>query len=153
MAAAGRWKVYNKAKYNVGLGNIKFDGTHTFKCALFLSTSNCNTLTHDELADLTNQVANGFGYTTGGVTMTTLSWTESGGVATLDFDNPSWTASGGSITARYAVIYDDTASGDLLLAVCVLDSTPADVTATTGNPLTITVNAAGVFTLGGATGD
>lgn len=152
MAAAGRWKLYNSFKELVADGTIDLD-THTFKCALFLSTSNANTLTHDELADLTNQVANGAGYLTGGVALTGVTWARSGGTATFDCDNPSWTASGGPITARYAVIYDDTASGDPLVAVCLLDTTPADVTAPDGNPFTITINAAGVFTFSGATSD
>lgn len=147
--AAGKWKMYRSAKEFIGDGTIDLD-THTFKCALFLSTSNCNTLTHDELADLTNQHANANGYTTGGVTLTSVTWNSSGGTTTFDFDNPSWTASGGNITARFAVIYDDTASGDPLVAVCLLDTTPADVTATDGNPFTISIHASGALALSGA---
>lgn len=150
--AAGKWKLYESAKEFIGDATIDLDG-HTFKMALFLSTSNCNTLTHDQLADLTNQHANANGYTTGGVTLTGVTWARSGGTVTFDCDNPVWTASGGSIVARFAVIYDDTAAGDELLAVCLLDTTPADVTATDGNTLTITINATGVFTLSGAASD
>lgn len=150
MAAAGRWKLYNSFKKKVADGTIDLD-THTFKCALFLSTSNCDTLTHDELVDLTNQHANANGYTTGGVTLTGVTWVTSGGTTTFDCDNPSWTASGGPITARFAVIYDDTATGDPLVCVCLLDTAPADATAPDGNPFTITINAAGVFTFSGAT--
>jgi hypothetical protein len=147
--AAGKWKLYNTAKEKIGQGLIDLDG-HTFKMALFLSTSNCDTLTHDELGDLTNQHANGNGYTTGGETLTSVTWSNSSGTITFDADNVIWTASGGSITARFAVIYDDTVAGDPLLAVCLLDTAPADVTATTGNTLTITINASGIFTLSGA---
>ncbi len=150
--AAGRWKIYESAKEFMGDGTIDLD-THTFKCALFLSTSNCNTLSHDTLSDLTNQHASTFGYTTGGVALTNVTWTRSGGTVTFDCDNPSWTASGGPITARYAVIYDDTAANDELLCVCVLDTTPADVTAPDGNPFTITIHASGVFTGSGAASD
>lgn len=148
--AAGKWKVYDTAKEKIGQGIIDLDG-HTFKMALFLSTSNCDTLTHDELGDLTNQHANANGYTTGGETLTGVTWVNAAGVITFDCDNPVWTASGGSITARFAVIYDDTVAGDPLLCVCLLDTAPADVTATTGNTLTITINTSGVFTLSGAT--
>lgn len=147
--AAGKWKLYQSAKLKIGQNLIDLDG-HTFKMALFLSTSNCDTLTHDELGDLTNQHANGNGYTTGGETITNVTWQNSSGTITFDCDNVVWTASGGSITARFAVIYDDTVAGDPLLAVCLLDTAPADVTATTGNTLTITINASGVFTLSGA---
>jgi hypothetical protein len=58
--------------------------------------------------------------------------------------DPVWTASGGSITARFAVIYE--VSGTVL-CYCLLDSTPADETATNGNTLTVTPNASGIFTL------
>lgn len=58
--------------------------------------------------------------------------------------DPVWTASGGSITARFAVIYE--VSGNVL-CYCLLDSTPADVTATTGNTLTVAAHSSGVFTL------
>lgn len=147
--AAGKWKLYDTAKEKIGQGLIDLDG-HTFKMALFLSTSNCDTLTHDELGDLTNQHANANGYTTGGSTLTNVTWVNSSGTITFDCDNVVWTASGGSIVARFAVIYDDTVAGDPLLAVCLLDTAPADVTATNGNTLTITINASGVFTLSGA---
>ncbi len=46
--------------------------------------------------------------------------------------------------ARFAVIYE---SGGNVLCYCLLDSSPADVTATTGNTLTVAANASGVFTL------
>lgn len=150
--AAGKWKVYESAKEFIGDATIDLD-THTFKMALFLSTSNCNTLTHDQLADLTNQHANANGYTTGGITLTGVTWTRSGGTVTFTCSAPVWTAAGGPITARFAVIYDDTAGGDELLCVCLLDAAPADVTATDGNTLTVTPHASGIFTLSGAAVD
>lgn len=153
MAAAGKWKLYEQAKLDIANGDIDLNG-HSFKIALFLSTSNCNTLSGTTtLASLTNQVATAFGYTqnTKAVTITTA---QSGGTVTVDeTTNPSWTASGGSITARFAVIYDDTHASDQALCVCLLDTTPADVTATDGNTFTITMDAAGLFTMSGATSD
>lgn len=148
--AAGRWKLYDTAKQKLLQGLLDHDG-HTFKCALFLSTSNCDTATHDELADLTNQHANGNGYTTGGATITNLVITQASGTTTWDFDNIAWTATGGSIIARFAVIYDDTVAGDPLIARCLLDTTPADATATDGNPFTISISSSGVFNISGAT--
>lgn len=150
--AAGKWKLYESAKEFLADGSIDLD-THSFKCALFLSTSNANTLSLDELGDLTNEHANANGYTTGGVALTGVTWVRAGGTVTFDCDNPVWTATGGSITARFAVIYDDTHATDALLAVCLLDTTPADVTATDTNTLTITIHASGVFNLSGAAVD
>lgn len=148
--AASKWKLYNAAKLGIGNGLIDLD-THTFKCALYTSSSNANTLTNTLLADLTNQVANGNGYTTGGVTLSSVTWTNSSGTITFDAADFSWTASGSGFTCRYAVIYDDTASGDPLVAVCVLDS--SDVTVPTLQQLIISLNASGIFTLSGGNVD
>lgn len=154
MAAAGKWKLYEQAKLKIANGIIDLD-THAFKINLYLSTSNANdlTLTNAYKADLTNQVATNFGYTqdTKAVTITTA---QSGGTVTVDeTTNPVWSASGGSIVARFAVIYDDTNVNKDALCVCLLDTAPADVTATTGNTLTLTQNVAGIFTLSGAAVD
>ena len=151
--ASGKWKIYEAAKLGIANGEIDLD-THSFKIALFLSTSNCNTLSGTTaLASLTNQVATAFGYiqSTKVVTITTAN---SGGTITVDeTTNPVWTASGGSITARFAVIYDDTHASDQALCVCLLDTAPADVTATDGNTYTITMPASGLFTIAGGAVD
>ena len=153
MAAAGKWKLYEQAKLDIANGLMDLD-THSFKIALFTSVSNCNTLSGTTtLASLTNQVATANGYTQNSkaVTITTAN---SGGTITVDeTTNPSWTANGGSITARFAVIYNDTHASKQALCVCLLDTTPADVTATDGNTFTITQNSSGIFTISGASID
>lgn len=110
--------------------------------ALFLSTSNIGAAS-TTYAGLTNEHAAANGYTGGGIAITlTLS-----GTTTVKVDiatDPVWTASGGSITARFAVIYE--VAGNVL-CYCLLDDTPADVTATAGNTLTVAAHANGVFTL------
>lgn len=156
--AAGKWKLYDLAKKYLADGTFDLDNTSNWKMALFTSASNANTLggTNDVYGDLTNEVANANGYTTGGVALTNPTWLNSSGTITFDIDDAVWTASGGSITARFAVIYQNTTLNTIvkpLLCVCLLDTTPADVTATTGNTLTISINASGVFTLSGATTD
>ena len=153
MAAAGKWKLYEQAKLDIANGLMDLD-THSFKIALFTSVSNCNTLSGTTtLASLTNQVATANGYTQNSkaVTITTAN---SGGTITVDeITNPSWTANGGSITARFAVIYNDTHASKQALCVCLLDTAPADVTATDGNTFTITQNSSGIFTISGASID
>lgn len=158
MAAAGKFKLYEQAKLN--LGKAIFDLTSgTFNLALFQSTSNANTLSGSAiLGDLTNQVAQANGYLTGGVALTTVTYTNTTGTETFTAANlaPAWTASGGNITARFGVIYKVGTFGGLvnpIICVCLLDATPADVTATAGNPLNVTFNASGIFTLSGATTD
>lgn len=156
--AAGKWKLYDKAKQYLADGTFDLDATSDWKMALFQSTSNANTLTNtvDVYGDLTNEVANGSGYLTGGSAITGVTWTEASGTVTFDCDNVVWTASGGTITARFAVIYKNATVNSVvkpLLCVCLLDTAPADVSATSGNTLTIQINASGVFTLSGANSD
>ena len=138
--AAGTWTFTDEGRTELSKGT--FLDADTYKIALFLSTSNIGAAS-TTYAGLTNEHANANGYATGGKSVT-LSRT---GTSTVTFDatDPAaWTASGGSITARFAVLYE--VSGRVL-AYCLLDSTPADVTATDGNTLTITIHASGVFTL------
>ncbi len=153
MAAAGKWKLYEQAKLDIANGLMDLD-THSFKIALFTSVSNCNTLSGTTtLASLTNQVATANGYTQNSKAVT-LTTANSGGTITVDeTTNPSWTANGGSITARFAVIYNDTHASKQALCVCLLDTAPADVTATDGNTFTITQNSSGIFTISGASID
>lgn len=145
--AAGAWQVYNEFKLTLGQ-KVESLSADTFKVALFLSTSNCGdvALQNAFYATLTNQHANANGYTTGGVTCA-ATWTGNFSLATKTFDlaDAAWNAAGGSIVARFAVIYDDSTANKDLVAWCYLDSTPADVTVTTGN--TLTINIVNVFTL------
>lgn len=151
--ASGKWKVYEAAKLALANGEIDLDA-HSFKINLYLSTSNCNTLSGTTgMANLTNQVATNFGYTQSTKAVTIATSQASGTVTVDETTNPVWAASGGAITARYAVIYDDTHASKQALCVCLLDTAPADVTATDGNTFTITMNAAGLFTISGGTVD
>ena len=129
--AAGAWTATNATRTSILNGTFDWD-SDTWKVALFLSTSNIGA-SSTTYAGVTNEHANANGYTTGGITVTfSLSGTTS---VTASFaSNPVWTASGGSIVARFAVIYE---SGGNVAFYCLLDSTPADVTTTTGNTLTI----------------
>jgi hypothetical protein len=155
--AAGKWKVYDTAKKFLADGTFDMDNASLgLSMALFLSTSNANTLTNSLYGDLTNEVATAFGYTQLGQALTGETWQQSGATTTADSDNVTWTASGGSITARYAVIYcNATVNSHVkpLLAVCLLNVAPADETVTDGNDLTVAINASGIFTLTGATTD
>ncbi len=139
--AAGAWVFTDAGRTSLLDGTFDID-SDTWKCALFLSTSNIGS-SSTTYAGLTNEHANGNGYTTGGIAVTlTLSGTTT---VTVDIStDPVWTASGGSIVARFAVIYE---VGGNVLCYCLLDSSPADVTATSGNTLTLAANASGVFTL------
>lgn len=139
--AAGAWTFTNTGRTSLLNGTFDID-SDTWRIALFTSSSNIGAST-TTYAGVTNEVANANGYTTGGIAITlTLSGTTT---VTVDIaTDPVWTASGGSITARWAAIYE---VGGNVLCYCLLDDTPADVTATAGNTLTVAANASGLFTL------
>lgn len=93
------------------------------------------------------ELATTHGYTILGISMPSTIATTAG---TLTFDsttNPVWTASGGTLSARFAVLFNNTNSTNNLIAYSLLDNTPADVAATDGNTLTVTHSSAGIFTL------
>lgn len=146
--AADAWVIHNKFKEYMGDGTVDLDAD-TFNMILLLSTSNIATTSVDGYAAVTNEVATANGYTQGGVVVA-ATWVESAGTVTFDCDNGVWTASGGSITARFAAIYDDTVAApvaDPVMCHSLLDNTPQDVTATDGNTFTVQISASGVFSL------
>lgn len=144
--AAGNFILFNTAREYIGDGTIDLD-THTFKIQLHSDSYTPNAETHSVKTDLSNEVANGNGYTTGGATLT-ATWVRSTTTVTFDANDVQWTASGGNIGPfQYAVIYDDTASSDELVAYCDLGD---DYTIIDGNTATIAFNASGILSLSGA---
>ena len=140
--AAGVWTFTNSVRTDLLNGTFDLD-TDTFLIALFLSTSNIGAGS-TTYAGLTNEHANANGYTTGGISYGALTLSGTTTVTVDDTLDAVWTASGGNIVARYAVIYE---SAGRVLCYCLLDNTPADVTVTPGNTLTVQLNASGIFTL------
>jgi hypothetical protein len=139
MAAPSAWTFTNNTRTYLLNGTFDID-SDTYKMALFQSTSNIGAAT-TTYAGVTNEVGNANGYTTGGTSVTLgLSGTTT---VTVSITDASWTASGGSITARFAVVYE---VGGNVLCYCTLDSAPADVTVASGNTLTIS-GANNLFTL------
>jgi len=139
--AAGAWTFTNGGRTSLLDGTFDID-SDTWNMALFLSTSDLGAAS-TTYAGVSNEHANANGYTTGGINVV-LALT---GTTTVKVDvnvDPVWTAAGGSIVARFAAIYE--VAGNIL-CYCELDSTPADVTVTTGNTLTVAAHASGVFTL------
>jgi len=143
--AAGTLTLYNRFSLYLGNGTADLDlAGSTITAALMLSTSNFATATLVVYADLTNEVATAFGYTQGGVALTSVTYTQSTAKAVLDSASAQWTASGGSITARAVVLYcNATLNGVVkpLIGYALLDATPADVTATAGQPFIVTPDA------------
>lgn len=120
--------------------------TDTLKIGLVTSTYTPDASSHTILSDITNELS-GNGYAR--QTLAGVSLTESGGVVTLDFNDPVFSASGGSFTARRYFIFDDTVAtpNKPLIGFGLLDDNNLDVTVTDGNTLTINVNISGFLTI------
>ena len=78
------------------------------KVALFTEDFVPNQDTQEYFDDLSGEVPNGDGYIPGGVTLTnkTITYNPADNSVTIDADDVVWTDA--SISARYAVIYDNT---------------------------------------------
>jgi hypothetical protein len=119
--------------------------TDTFKAALTNTLPVQDTAT--QLSNIT-QIAAGNGYSTGGATLTSVTWAETSagsGVWKFSSDDVTFTASGGDIAAhQYLVIYSDTSTNDNLVGYVDRGSSS---TITSGNSRTWDVGANGWFTL------
>lgn len=153
MSAPGAIVFFNAFKGWIGDGTFDMDGS-SFKAVLMTSTFTPNVATMSLFGDAgvsTNEVANGNGYTTGGVALGGLSFSQTAGVAAFkSTTNPAWTGSGSGFVARYLLIYaSGTLNGRLnpLVGYMLLDSAPADVSFAAGNTVTVNWNASGIFTL------
>ena len=98
-------------KKDVMLGLHDLD-SDTIKIALYTSSATLSAAT--DTYTTSNEVANGNGYTTGGVTLANASVIENGTSGCFDSDDPSWSSA--TFTARGALIYNDT-DGDRAIAV------------------------------------
>ena len=104
--------VFSKFPYWLAKGAINdlSDNTNThIKVMLLTSSASPDQETWEDKGDVTNEVT-GTGYTAGGAELTNKSISESTKVTTFDADDVTWSSS--TITARYAVIYDDTPTND-----------------------------------------
>lgn len=97
--------VYENAIKNFELGLIDWD-SHAIKCGLltaYTPSESHETWTAVKAAGTEHSAANG--YATGGATLAGKTNVCSGGITTLGCSTIVWTATG-TLTARYAVLYD-----------------------------------------------
>lgn len=142
--AATAWTLYDKAKKKLGNGTIQL-GVNVFKMQLHTSASNASTSTLSTAASVTNEVANGNGYTTGGKSAASVTWTVGASASQYRFDSADlvWTATGGNIAnIKFAVVKNS--AGQALMWSRL---TTAQFTLTQNNTLTVQINANGYFTL------
>jgi hypothetical protein len=121
--------------------------TDTIRMTLHTATYTPNRDTHVFASDLTNEVAAGGGYSTGGVTLGTksVSYDSTAHLTRLIAADPSW-GPGATITCRYAVIWKDTGTSTTSPLMGYIDLGAQSITSGT---LTVDLDQTnGVFTFG-----
>lgn len=149
--AAQAWAIYNSFKEYMADGTIDLDND-TFRIGLYTSASNAATATLSVRGSVTNEVANGSGYVTGGKTLAGVTWATGASASEMRFDGTAtiWSASGGNVAnIKYAVLYDESTgvSAGNRKVVCSSQLSTSQFTVTDGNTLTITPSANGIFEL------
>jgi hypothetical protein len=119
-----------KAQLYQGIHDLTTD---VIKIALYTANANLNEDTTAYSVGLVGQVV-ATGYTAGGSILTPITVSTSGYTAYVSFPNISWTA---AITARCALIYNDTVAGKPSVAVLDFGS---DKISTTIFTITMPVN-------------
>ena len=105
--------------------NFKNSGGSTFNIALYTNSASLHAST---TAYTTSNEVSGTGYTAKGTSLTRVDPSTSGTTALTDFSDATFSSA--TITARGAMIFNDSASGDP--AVCILDF-GADKASTNGD--------------------
>jgi hypothetical protein len=90
-------------KKDVLLGDHHLDSDNIY-VALYTSSATLSAATDGYITS--NEVANGNGYTTGGVALASKAVTENSTSGVFDADDPQWTSA--TFTARGALIYNKT---------------------------------------------
>jgi hypothetical protein len=117
----------------------------TIKCALCTATYTPDIDADAYWDDVTNEVASGGGYTTGGETLANKAVTQdnTNDRAVWDADDVTWSNS--TITARYAVLYHATGTASTSTLICYFDFGSSK--SSSNADFTIQWNATGIATL------
>lgn len=111
--------------------------SHTFKAMLTNTAPNAT----DTGASAITEISAGNGYSAGGMTLDTVTLSESSGTAKVTIADEVLTASGGSIGPfRYVVIYNDSATSPADALVCYFDY-GSSITLANGESFTIDFDA------------
>jgi hypothetical protein len=148
MATQGPWTIFNRAKSKFTDGTIVF-GSHAFNMVLLgsaqtLSATFTGTSGDCRYADLTAELTTGSGYASGGTGMSSLSVTRVTSTTVAWNGTGTWTPSG-SLTWKYAAIYDATTTTKDLVCFCDMDTGGGTVTATSGTNIIFTPGSNGII--------
>ena len=147
--AASAWAFWDRAKHRICNGDINLSAG-PFRLALYSSAAS-GSINTDSLtiqSEIGTECSGGT-YNAGGLTLSGITWSAgaSAGQQAFDCSDPVFTASGAAISnVRFGVIVRSIgAASGYLLCWSALSTSQFDVT--TGNTLTVQMNANGIFTL------
>ncbi len=130
----------------IASGDVPVDWlTDTIKITLHTATYTPNRLTHRWHSDLTNELATGNGYTTGGETLTAkaVSSPNGSGQVAVDAADVTWNFTA-SKTFRYGVVRKDTGTSGTSPLLWLVDF---EADQTVAIPINLIWNAAGLWTM------
>lgn len=133
------------------LGTVASLTNDTLK-GILLNSSHTRDVTNTLYSEVSaNELSTANGYTSGGLTLSTVTYAHTTGTVKFDSADLSWTASGAGITASDCVIYDDTLTSpaDGLIIDIDLDG---DQVAGAGTPFLVSPDATNGWWTGTMTG-
>ena len=140
--ARGDLTLFEEFAKMLGSENFVF-GSDTTKVALFDTSASFAATDASPVYSSTNEVS-GTGYSAGGATIASPTYTEASGVATFDGANITWSQNASGFTgATSALIYDDTNATKMAIGWIDLGSAVSQQ----DGDVTISWNASGIFTV------
>lgn len=129
---ADAWVVHDDFKHKEGNKEIDLDGDG-YEVRLAASTSNVSDSSVSDASAVTDELS-GNGYAAQPFIPT---WVQSGANSTFGGASVAFPAAGGSLAARFAYLVNTSLTPELVVAHCLLDNTPDDVTAVDGQSLRV----------------
>lgn len=137
-------KVYGNAIKAAFNKEIDWD-SDTIKVMLLSAAYTPNQDSHDYLDDVVASEVTGTGYTAGGAALASKTATYDAATNTVKFDAADVTWAGSTITARYAVVYDDAGATNAQKALIAYFDFGTDKASSAGD-FVVRFSADGVFT-------
>lgn len=145
--AASAWTIFDRAKHYIGDGTIPLSGS-TFRLSLHRTSASANLVGDITIFTSVGDQCSGGGYAA--KTLGSVVWTAGASAGQQKFDcaDPVFTASASTLSAvRYAVIRKSAGAVTSGILLCYAALSTSEFNVSTGNTLTISMAATGIFTL------
>jgi hypothetical protein len=146
--AANAWVVYDKAKERILAGEAIALRANALRCELLTTDYTPSTTGHEFKSDVAGNITSSAQYPSGGVLSSGVTVTRSNGTITFDANDFDFSpTSSVTISAKYAVMYDDTTTSECLICYSALSSANGGAVASSNGTFQIQIHANGIFTL------